>query len=246
MLRNTAKAIINSGLRPFGLQIRKWRRASHERYEQCLKLAMGGVTRPFAIDIGAHEGQSSTGILQMFPQARILAFEPAPTTFRTLQQCASAKGFEAFNLALADREGEMEFNTFASSQCNSLLPPAAPKDSVIAGLREKPVVERVKAATLDGFLEKRGLSQTPVDYFKIDVQGFEMPVLRGAANTLRVTRHILIEVSFCQAYQGQCLVDEICHLLREQGFALAMTIGYLPADDFDELVSSDFFFTRKD
>ncbi|MBX7246994.1 MAG: FkbM family methyltransferase [Candidatus Sumerlaeaceae bacterium] len=246
MLKNTAKAIVNSGLRPFGLQIRKWRRPSHDRYEQCLRLAMGHVARPFAIDIGAHEGQSSAGILELFPQARILAFEPAPKTFQALQKCASAKGFEAFNLALADREGEMEFNCFDSSQCNSLLAPVSTVNSVIAGLRQEPVKELVKISTLDGLLNARGLSQTPVDYLKVDVQGFEMPVLRGAAKTLQSTRNILIEVSFCKAYQGQCLVDEVCHFLREAGFVLGMTIGYLPADDFDELVSSDFFFTRKD
>jgi FkbM family methyltransferase len=245
MLTAALKNIVNSGLRPFGFQVRKWRKSvGQQRYAQCLAAAFDGIAHPFVIDIGANEGQTSAEIMKRFPSARVLAFEPTSKTFAILEACAASHGFEAFKVAVGDTKGELEFNCFESSQCNSILPATAPDSAVIAGIREKPVVERVKVEPLDSFLEEHGLGTTPVNYLKIDVQGFEMPVLRGAVQTLARTRSILIEVSFCRAYQGQCLVDEVCHCLRAHGFSLSTAIGYLPAEDFDELVSSDFFFVR--
>lgn len=246
MLKNALKKIVNSSLRPFGLQVRKLRKSvTQERYAKCLATALDGTAQPLVIDIGANEGQSSVEVRKHSPNARIFAFEPASIAFTKLQACAASHAFEAFKLAMGDVKGELELNCFESSQCNSLLPAATPNNAVIAGLRDKPALERVKLETLDAFLEEKGLGNTPVNYLKIDVQGYEMPVLRGAVQTLSRTQHILIEVSFCRAYTGQCLVDEVCHCLRTHDFSLVTSIGYLPGEDVDELVSSDFFFSRR-
>jgi len=245
MLRTALKSVVNSGLRPFGLQVRKWRKSvSQDRYAQCLAMALDGIAQPLVIDIGANEGQSSVEIKKRFFSARILAFEPTARTFAILQSCGARHGFEAFKLAMGDVKGELDFNCFESSQCNSILPATAPGNSVIAGIREKPTLERVQVETLDSFLEEHGLGTAPVNYLKIDVQGFEMPVLRGAVRTLARTQFILIEVSFCRAYQGQCLIDEVCHFFRVHGFSLVTSVGYQPAEDLDELVSSDFYFRK--
>jgi FkbM family methyltransferase len=247
MLKQAFKSAVNSSLRPLGLEVRKWRKSvNQDRYAQCLAAALDGIAQPLVIDIGANVGQSSVEIKKRFPKARILAFEPTGKTFAILQDCATRHGFEAFKLAMGDAKGELEFNCFESSQCNSILAAAAPDHAVIAGIREKPTLERVRVETLDSFLDEHGLGATTVNYLKIDVQGFEMPVLLGAKQTLTRTQSILIEVSFCRAYQGQCLVDEVCHCLRSHGFSLCITIGYLPGEDVDELVSSDFFFSRFD
>ena len=238
------KTGLNGLMRPLGLELRRWRPSTQYRYAKCLRLAMNGVERPLAIDIGAHEGQSASAILREFPKARVLSIEPSPQTFTRLQTLASQDGFECFNLAIGEAEGTLDINCFEKSQCNSLLPPAPARHPVLAALGLPATVVRVPVTTLDSFMQKRGLAAAEVHYLKVDVQGFEDRVLRGAQSTLAQTRHVMIEVSFCQAYAGACLVDEVCHLIRGHGFHLATTIGYILAEDEDELISADFFFSR--
>ena len=244
MIKRIFKAGLNGMMRPLGLEIRRWRRSTHYRYAECLRLAMNGVARPLAIDIGAHEGESASAIRREFPKARVLSIEPSPHTFARLQTQASQDGFECFNLALGEAEGTLDFNCYEKSQCNSLLPPDPARHAVLAALREPATVVRVPVTTLDRFMQDRGLEGAEVHYLKMDVQGFENRVLRGAQETLAKTRHIMIEVSFCRAYAEGCLVDEVCQLIRGQGFKLVTTVGYMMAEDEDELLSTDFFFSR--
>jgi len=244
MIKRIVKAGLNGMIRPLGLQIGRWRRPTHYRYAECLRLAMGGVERPLAIDIGAHEGQSAADIRREFPKARVLSIEPSPQTFVQLQKRASQEGFECFNLALGEAEGTLDFNCYERSQCNSLLPPDPVRHSALAALNRPAKIVRVPVATLDGFMQERGLVKEEIHYLKLDVQGFEDRVLRGGQTTLLKTRHIMVEVSFCRAYAGGCLVDEVCHLISSQGFHLTTTIGYMLAEDEDELLSTDFFFSR--
>jgi FkbM family methyltransferase len=205
---------------------------------------MNGVERPLALDIGAHEGQSTVAILREFPKARVLSIEPSPQAFARLQTRAGQHGFECFNLALGEAEGTLDFNCFEESQCNSILPPNRARPAALASLDRPATVTRVSVATLDRFLQARGLADATVHYLKMDVQGFEDRVLRGAQATLAQTRSVMIEVLFCPIYAGGCLVDEICHLMRSRGFHLSTTIGYMLAEDEDELLSTDFFFSR--
>jgi hypothetical protein len=57
-------------------------------------------------------------------------------------------------------------------------------------------------------------------------------------------RFIMAEVQFNPVYKDSCRVDELCYLLYGAGFRLVRTIGYLPGHELDQLVSSDFFFSR--
>jgi FkbM family methyltransferase len=244
MIKKSIKAGLNGMLRPLGLEIRRHRRSTHYRYRECLQRALGGVAAPLAVDIGAHEGESATDIRAAFPHARVLSIEPSPATFAKLQANAIRGGFECFHLALGEAEGTLDFNCYEHSQCNSLLPPDPERHAALAPLGKPTSVVRVPVTTLDRFMQDRGLAAAEIHYLKMDVQGFEDRVIRGATATLARTQHIMIEVSFCRAYAGGCLADEVCHLLRSHGFKLATTIGYMLAEDEDEVLSTDFFFTR--
>jgi hypothetical protein len=58
------------------------------------------------------------------------------------------------------------------------------------------------------------------DLLKLDVQGYELEVLRGAEATLRQTRAVLCEVSFREFYTGQPLFTEVVAYLGARGFTL--------------------------
>lgn len=72
----------------------------------------------------------------------------------------------------------------------------------------------VDTRTLDAVLADAG----PVDFLKLDIQGFELPALRHAAAVLARTAVVHCEVSFTPIYAGQALFSEIEQLLRGQGF----------------------------
>ena len=80
-------------------------------------------------------------------------------------------------------------------------------------------------------------------YFKIDVQGFELQVLRGTGEGLRVVDEIFVECSFVELYDGQALADDVVCFLREAGFRLVGVHGLAVAADGSSL-QADFLFRR--
>ncbi len=76
----------------------------------------------------------------------------------------------------------------------------------------------VRQARLDEVMEADRLAAPTL--LKIDVQGYELELLRGAERSLAAIDEILVECSFVELYAGQPLADDVvCHL-RERGFGL--------------------------
>lgn len=104
-------------------------------------------------------------------------------------------------------------NTDATS---SLLPlnPQLNRELVYLSHLETVQREPVSTRRLDEVLD----DGAPVDFLKLDIQGFELPVLQHAAAVLARTNVIHCEVSFAPIYDGQALFAEIELLLRAAGF----------------------------
>ena len=98
-----------------------------------------------------------------------------------------------------------------------LTPHDAIAAEYVAGTRVTDVVE-VPTARLDDLVDE------PVSVLKIDVQGNEAALLRGAERTLRCTRAVLIEVTFVSHYAGDTTFPELHRMMADRGWALrAMT-----------------------
>ena len=78
---------------------------------------------------------------------------------------------------------------------------------------------------------------------KVDVQGLELDVLRGAARTLESVDEALIECSFVELYEGQPLADEIVLQMLEAGLRLAGVHEVVYSAD-GTAVQADFLFRR--
>jgi FkbM family methyltransferase len=237
--RTLFRNVVNRVLSPFSLRIGRLRSPS-AGYKVSLRDAFEGVRVPLVIDVGANTGQAAMEILVARPEAEIYSFEPFPDAYRRLQQNLPSH-CHAYNVGLGDSDGERELHAFPNSQTNSFLPGANGIDKVAPYLINQIGCVRVPVRRLDGFLDEIGVVRA-IDYLKIDVQGFEDRVLDGAREVLKRTRHAMIEVTFNSVYLGGCLVDEICHRMHESGFKLIRSIGYLPGEHVDDLVSADFFF----
>jgi FkbM family methyltransferase len=129
-------------------------------------------------DIGANVGFYTLQIAKWVgPTGRVIAFEPDPYSFRLLQERAGKSGHsnvELHPLAVGDTPGKATLYCGASNRADNRLH-ASP---------EEPRSEQhlVDVCTLDGFLAGNGAQK--IDALKIDVQGSEEDVLRGAQATL--------------------------------------------------------------
>lgn len=184
------------------------RRARRDDHAYAVVLAATLRTNSNAIDIGANEGGVLRQITSLAPEGRHFAFEPIPQLSARLEQ--SFPEVEVRQTALSDREGAADFAFVRDSPAYSGLRERADLPRGAAG-----TVERisVRTARLDDVL--------PDDYVpalvKIDVEGAELQVMRGARETLARHRPLV---------------------LFEHGMGGADTYGTQPGEVFDLLTET--------
>jgi FkbM family methyltransferase len=183
-------------------------------------LADTGIKTVF--DVGANEGQSAREFLRHFPQARIISFEPTPATFQQLNRFAETHPrVTPVNKALGEKPGRAEFNENAFNQTNSMLR-ANPRGEEYLGtgitnLQRKIEVEMT---TLDAYCQQAAINR--IDLLKIDVQGFEPSVLKGASASLAAHKIgcVVLEIVFIPLYEHQPKVDDLNALFAEHQYDL--------------------------
>ena len=162
---------------------------------QDVRAVLGGpASASVLFDVGANVGLTVTEMQVVFPQARIYAFEPNPRTFAELE---SRHGGSATleNLAVGSAAGRLTLHATPYSTNDSLLAPAwknAQSEKV-----------EVDVVTLDDYCARHDIAA--IDLVKIDTQGFDLEVLRGAERLLsgRRIKAFSAELIFPIAYHGQ-------------------------------------------
>ena len=126
-----------------------------------------------ALDIGANIGLSAACICDLYPQARITAFEPGRQTFRLLAENMQDNGLServhCEQLAVGARSGQMGFDDTAAFTAGNKLSTTAGDYSV-------------EVVTLDEYVARHEF--TRLDFVKIDVEGHEIPVLEAARDSV--------------------------------------------------------------
>jgi FkbM family methyltransferase len=169
-------------------------------------------------DIGANIGTWTCLAKSLFPSARVEAFEPLTQHFAEFKRWTAPwpADVRLHACALGPREHTATMHVMDFSDASSLLPLGA------EGAREFGVhaaaETTVPVVPLDLLVAREKLS--PPDLIKLDVQGYELEVLRGATASLRSARAVLCEVSFREFYAGQPPFAEIVAFLAAHGFTL--------------------------
>ena len=169
-------------------------------------------------DIGANRGTWTSLCRSVFPSCDIHAFEPLDAHSRLFR--ARTEGLERITLhevALGRSDGGSSINLTSFSDASSILP-VADAGKTAFGLS---VLEQIpiQVRALDRYSSENKLPAP--DLMKLDVQGYEIEVLRGAENALKHCSAIISEVSFRPFYKGQCLFEDVVLFLHEHGFRLA-------------------------
>ena len=151
-------------------------------YEQLVEAFYASILRPgdVAVDCGAHTGRHTAPMQRLVgPGGHVHAFEPLPTVFATLEQlCGDAANVSLYNLALGTEAGTQPF----------VFVPDFPEYS---GFRERVYhAEGLRRDTIS--VEVRRLDAviptTGIRYIKIDAEGGDLLILRGAERILADSR----------------------------------------------------------
>ncbi len=170
------------------------------------------------LDIGANVGIFSLELYYSNSNLTYHVFEPLPGTYEKLKESAELnqadpERYKTYNLGMSDVAGEFDFYLPAASEAASLRPINDDfylRDSNDMGIytgRERMEKVSCKVETVDEFVQSHSISE--IGFIKIDVEGNEMFVLKGAKETLK---------------EQQPLV--YCELLRKH----AKRFGYHPND----------------
>jgi FkbM family methyltransferase len=185
------------------------------------------------IDVGANTGQFAREMRRMFPNSKIYSFEPLTGPFAHLDVWAKEQGghVQTFNVALGDSSGEAKMNCHIEH---------TPSSSFLASteliLEQYPFTQAqqsvsVRLARLDDVLA--GLDE-PLErevLVKLDVQGYEDRVLRGASATLSVVSACIVEVNIDTLYQGQADFLTLVAQLHDAGLSYAGNLSQSYAED---------------
>jgi FkbM family methyltransferase len=147
------------------------------------------------VDVGANIGYYSLLASSYNSSIRSFAFEPSPTPFRYLLRNAEANDFPAITgvpVALGDRSGTLTFYESWNPKYPDMdqLGSTGSTDAAQARFHGRSVAITAAVDTLDHYLEQHAIKG--VDLLKVDVEGAELDVFRGASATLDQDRPMVL------------------------------------------------------
>jgi FkbM family methyltransferase len=176
------------------------------------------------LDVGANVGYYTLHFAKRVgPRGRVFAFEPDPRNAARLRRNIALNGFDSFasvmEAAVSDRDGRATLHRSEDAHSGW--------GSLTAHVRETSAVE-VPVTTLDSFLRAERLDR--VHLLKVDVEGSEIELLRGARRSLesRLIAHLFIEFNGVRLAERGLGLREFLEPLE--------AAGYLPAAPHVELV----------
>ncbi|MGQ0584896.1 MAG: FkbM family methyltransferase [Reyranella sp.] len=164
-------------------------------------------------DVGANIGQTATVLVRHAPDAEIYCFEPGQGPFRALQaKFQNRKNMHLLNVALGSHPQKLALQVSENSELNTLVPRA--------GADAANATQMTEVTTVDDVVAAHGISH--LDLLKIDVQGWEMEVMRGAANLVANQNLIFVfaEVAFKSTETEMQQFGELHAHLEKSGFVL--------------------------
>jgi FkbM family methyltransferase len=172
------------------------------------------MTRITIVDVGARVGPRPEW---MRNDCEIIGFEPDEAECRRLRAAYPSHTFVA--LALDSEPRTRTFYVTAHEQCSSFYRPK--QDLVSRGIVQHRLDREtvVDTTTLDVWWAEHGHGR-PIDLLKLDTQGSELDILKGAMATLTDVVLVMSEVCFNPFYEEQPLFGDVDRWLRGRGFEL--------------------------
>ena len=227
------------------LAVPAWRQALRQ-HRVAAGVEHAGVLRNLGplqtvVDIGANRGQFALVARHVFPQARIISFEPlaGPAALWRAVFAGDDKA-RLVEAAVGPKPGAAQIHLSARDDSSSLLPITARQNALFPGTAEAGTAT-IQVVRLTDALAAADIAAPAL--LKLDVQGFELQALAGCDELLDRFTWIYVECSFIELYAGQAMADDVIAWLRECGFGLR-GVYHMAYDGDGRAVQADFLFGR--
>jgi FkbM family methyltransferase len=162
------------------------------------------------IEAGANIGSETIILSRLVGKGHVYGFEPNPYTFerlkinKTINELTNA---DVYDYALGEKDSTIHFNIYPKGFCN-------------AGMSSKyestPKTKKIEVTqrTLDSFVREKNIAK--VDFIKMDIQGAEMDLIQGAANTIAQHKPII----FTEALEIYNNTKQLYETLKGYGYSV--------------------------
>jgi len=194
-------------------------------------------------DVGAHIGQSALNYASTYPSAKIYCFEPITLTYeQLLHNVKSQSRVSCFKLALGNQTDEGTMISEGTSSMNYLI------DAKNSNDINTQKTESVNTSTLNDFCRDHNINK--IDYLKIDTEGGDLDVLKGAKNILSENSvdFVEVEAGMNPNNKHHASVESLKGFLESQGyfiFAMYDQICEWPKKEFHLRRSNIVFISKK-
>ena len=171
----------------------------------------------FILDVGANVGQFARDVRRHEFKERIYSYEPIHASYdKLVNNFKKDANWKGFNLALGMSKGAMEINLSGNSGLSTSF--LEMKQEHLSSFPNSRYIGRqiVQISTISDQIEELGIDPGLVG-LKIDVQGFEMEVLKGAGSLLGKIPIIMFEASLRELYEGEPKLRDMLTFLSTQG-----------------------------
>jgi len=223
------KKIILSILNRLGYEVtRKERGGFHASY-------LSKICSPKTVfDVGV--GRGTPELYGAYPGAKFILVEPLSEFGPALEGLARELNCVVCRKAVGEKAGTISINIENDPQTSSVC------DRPRTDSPDK--TRSVEVTTLDAILaENPGLS-SPV-LLKIDVEGFELQVLKGAAELLNISEIVIVETSIAKRFEGGTVLEDVVEFMRSRGFRIFDFLTITRREDVPGAHMVDVVFKKK-
>jgi FkbM family methyltransferase len=223
MIKHQIKKLLKSAIATTGYQIRVSPVGSNPNLATLLQQLLELYQIDTVLDVGANEGQYALWLRQVVGfRHTILSFEPVREVHAALRQKTKLdRNWHAFQIALGAASETRKINVAAKPVFSSFLAPSKQETTLYANQNVVVAQELVTIAPLaDLWPEIKQQYNIRRPFLKLDTQGFDLEVLKGASSLLRQIPLLQNEMSFLALYEGMPDFGTVWTHLKEEGFEL--------------------------
>lgn len=170
------------------------------------------------VDVGANKGDFIAAVLKLVQPKEVIAIEPLPECHDSLQKILhSTQNAQLIPAVAGSQPGEVKIHRTKDSKMSSVLKPL---DGIQTSYETGAFTVYSECCVPVVVLDDVVPPSSTVGLLKIDVQGYEMEVLRGAVRTLSHTLAVQIEINYAPHYIGAVTFEEVHDFLYGVGFSL--------------------------
>jgi FkbM family methyltransferase len=195
----TAKNVIKRTLRQLGYDFVRY--PSRETYGEHIRELLKTLDIDLVLDVGAHHGEYGLFLRDLGYVGRIVSFEPVTVNFDVIaQRCAHDPSWQVLNLALGSEDADSRsMNVMSNSLFNSFH---APSEVMLVDDNRVERIDKVTVRRLDGLFDQMLNDGTRNVFLKMDTQGWDMEVLRGADACISRIGAVQSEIPLKAIYKG--------------------------------------------